>query len=86
MLGGPVQIPFLPAAKSISRNCLHPREPPTLHQLNAREFERTPETVKDREVWGAAVHGLAESNTTELLNPTEESTRPNNTPPGGYWE
>ena len=28
------------------------------HQLNGHEFEKTPEIVKDREVWRAAVHGV----------------------------
>ena len=31
------------------------------HRLNAREFEQTPEMVKDREAWRAAVHGVAMS-------------------------
>ena len=28
------------------------------HQLNGYEFEQTPEVVKDREAWRAAVHGV----------------------------
>ena len=31
------------------------------HQLNGHEFELTPEMVKDREAWHAAVHGVTES-------------------------
>ena len=31
------------------------------HQLNAHDFEQTPEIVKDREAWHAAIHGLTKS-------------------------
>ena len=30
------------------------------HLLNGHEFEQTPETVKDRIAWCAALHGVAE--------------------------
>ena len=38
------------------------------HQLNGHEFEQTRETVKDREDWRDAVHGVAESDTTSKQN------------------
>ena len=31
------------------------------HQLNEHEFEQTPEMVKDRGAWCAAVHEVAKS-------------------------
>ena len=33
------------------------------HRLNEPEFQQTWETVKDREAWHAAVHGIAKSQT-----------------------
>ena len=31
------------------------------HELNGHEFSQLRETVKDRETWHAAVHGVAKS-------------------------
>ena len=33
------------------------------HQLNGHEFEKTPEMVKDREGWCAAVHRVTKNQT-----------------------
>ena len=44
------------------------------HRLNGHEFEQTLETVKNREAWRAAVHGVAESDMTERLNINNHSS------------
>ena len=35
------------------------------HRLNGLEFEQAPGSVKDREAWHAAVHGVTELDTAE---------------------
>ena len=41
------------------------------HWLNDLTLSKLRETVKDREVWSVAVHGVAESDTSEQLNWTD---------------
>ena len=40
------------------------------HLLNGHQFEKTPEDGEGQEAWGAAVHGVAKSQT-RLSNGTE---------------